>query len=153
MAAQRHMEKQYEKAALAAQWKKQTLLQSKLDKDWDIHDPDSLRKDRPARIDDAGTNVGVSSMQIFDGEDLRFAERTRQMGQTMRADLQGQMGVKAGRIIREAQMDAAYFAAQNLVCQHVEAIKLEETTQKRREVRRLGLGSRYPRFGCGRPSV
>lgn len=44
-------------------------------REWDLNDPDTLKKDRPAREGDDDPRCGPSSMQMFDGEDLHKAER------------------------------------------------------------------------------
>jgi hypothetical protein len=39
-------------------------------REWDLNNPDYLRIDKPARTSDVDVALGVSSAQIFDGEDL-----------------------------------------------------------------------------------
>ncbi|TPX36129.1 hypothetical protein SmJEL517_g01472 [Synchytrium microbalum] len=52
-------------------------------REYDLNDPQSLRKDRPARIADNDPRLGASSLQKFEGEDLtaqlRFKEQKQQM--------------------------------------------------------------------------
>ena len=39
-------------------------------REWDLYDPDYLKKDKPARVHDDDPRCGISSLQKFDGEDL-----------------------------------------------------------------------------------
>ena len=39
-------------------------------REWDLYDPDSLKKDKPARVHDDDPRCGISGLQKFDGEDL-----------------------------------------------------------------------------------
>lgn len=39
-------------------------------REWDLYDPDALKKDKPARVHDDDPRCGISSIQKFDGEDL-----------------------------------------------------------------------------------
>lgn len=39
-------------------------------REWDLYDPDALKKDKPARVHDDDPRCGTSSLQKFDGEDL-----------------------------------------------------------------------------------
>uniref|UniRef100_A0A670YB89 RIB43A-like with coiled-coils protein 1 n=1 Tax=Pseudonaja textilis TaxID=8673 RepID=A0A670YB89_PSETE len=41
-------------------------------REWDIHDPEAVRKGQPARVSDDDPRCGPSSMQCFAGEDLNF---------------------------------------------------------------------------------
>lgn len=44
-------------------------------REFDLSDPDALKKDRPARVSDDDPRCGLSSMQKFDGEDLAHNSR------------------------------------------------------------------------------
>ena len=46
-------------------------------KEWDLYDPDSKRKDKPARVSDNDPRCGISSLQKFLGEDLNGEERKK----------------------------------------------------------------------------
>lgn len=39
-------------------------------REWDLYDPDALKKDKPARVHDDDPRCGIASLQKFDGEDL-----------------------------------------------------------------------------------
>ena len=52
---------------------------------FELNDPNRFKKDKPARVGDFDPRCGASSMQIFDGEDLRKGDRTK-MQQMQLAD-------------------------------------------------------------------
>ncbi|CAH8450110.1 unnamed protein product [Dicrocoelium dendriticum] len=52
-------------------------------REFDLYDPDALKKDRPARISDDDPRCGVSSMQMFDGEDLNGKARNQYQREQM----------------------------------------------------------------------
>jgi hypothetical protein len=44
-------------------------------RDFDLYDPNALKKDLPARVNDDDPRCGISGMQRFEGEDLAYKER------------------------------------------------------------------------------
>ncbi|XP_041349101.1 RIB43A-like with coiled-coils protein 2 [Gigantopelta aegis] len=46
-------------------------------REWDLYDPDYLKKDKPARVHDDDPRCGISSIQKFDGEDLNSKARKK----------------------------------------------------------------------------
>ena len=46
-------------------------------REWDLYDPDYLKKDKPARVSDDDPRCGISSLQKFDGEDLNSKARNK----------------------------------------------------------------------------
>ncbi len=46
-------------------------------REFDLYDPDALKKDKPARVTDDDPRCGISSIQKFDGEDLNNKARTQ----------------------------------------------------------------------------
>ena len=46
-------------------------------KEWDLNDPDALKKDKPARVSDDDPRCGLSSLQKFVGEDLNGKARNK----------------------------------------------------------------------------
>lgn len=46
-------------------------------REFDINDPDILRKGVPARVSDNDPRLTVSGMQQFDGEDLEYERRKK----------------------------------------------------------------------------
>jgi len=53
-------------------------------REWDLYDPDGLKKDRPARVSDDDPRCGISSLQKFDGEDLNNKARSKFMEEQRR---------------------------------------------------------------------
>uniref|UniRef100_A0A8C5SZC1 RIB43A-like with coiled-coils protein 1 n=1 Tax=Laticauda laticaudata TaxID=8630 RepID=A0A8C5SZC1_LATLA len=51
--------------------------QPSMRREWDIHDPEAVRKGQPARVSDNDPRCGPSSMQCFAGEDLNFVARQK----------------------------------------------------------------------------
>lgn len=44
-------------------------------REWDLNDPESKKNSAPVRVADVDTNLGISSAQVFDGEDLAGPSR------------------------------------------------------------------------------
>lgn len=72
--------------------KTQTLAGTR---EFDLNDPDALKKDRPAREGDDDPRLGPASLQKFDGEDLQRQAREETLRQELldtwhaqRADLE-----------------------------------------------------------------
>lgn len=53
-------------------------------REWDLYDPDSLKKDKPARVNDDDPRCGSSSLQKFEGEDLNNKARLKYQQEQMR---------------------------------------------------------------------
>ncbi|KAJ3305802.1 Protein Tax-1 [Kappamyces sp. JEL0829] len=54
---------------------RKTHQQAHQRRDYDLYDPQSLKKDLPARIGDDDPRCGPSTLQQFDGEDLDYGKR------------------------------------------------------------------------------
>jgi hypothetical protein len=44
-------------------------------REWDLNDPDSKKNSTPVRVADVDANLGISSAQVYDGEDLAGPSR------------------------------------------------------------------------------
>jgi len=66
-----------------AEWERQ-IAARKLNPDYELHDKDALKKQKPARVGDDDPRLGPASLQVFDGEDLRAAERRELQHKQMR---------------------------------------------------------------------
>ncbi|XP_014676884.1 PREDICTED: RIB43A-like with coiled-coils protein 2 [Priapulus caudatus] len=53
-------------------------------REFDIYDPDALKKDSPIRTSDGDDKVGISSCQMFDGEDLKYKARHKLQQEQLR---------------------------------------------------------------------
>jgi len=60
-------------------------------REWDLYDPDALKKDRPARVSDDDPRCGISGLQKFDGEDLNSKARGKFMEEQRRLWAEQQM--------------------------------------------------------------
>lgn len=69
-------------------------------RDFDLFDPNGLKKSLPARIGDDDPRLSVSGAQIFDGEDLTEKDRKRLQKQQQRSWLEQQIRDK-----RQAEQD------------------------------------------------
>lgn len=58
---------------LLANWELQADKTKRME--WDLNDPDALKKEKPARVGDDDPRCGPSGMQMFDGEDLHKSDR------------------------------------------------------------------------------
>lgn len=63
-------------------------------REFDLNDKDILKKDNPVRVGDNDPRLGISATQIFHGEDLSNAERSRQQKQQMRNWIEQQVTEK-----------------------------------------------------------
>ena len=53
-------------------------------REWDLNDPNRWKSQPPARISDADPRLGLSSGQVFAGEDLRATFRKKAQQEQMR---------------------------------------------------------------------
>lgn len=77
--AQRQLKNEQAKA----EWERQ-LAMRKLDPNFELNDKDALKKQLPARVGDNDPRLGPASMQVFDGEDLKEAERRELQAKQMK---------------------------------------------------------------------
>jgi hypothetical protein len=81
-------------------------------REFDLYDPDYLKKDKPARVSDDDPRCGLASLQKFEGEDLNGkarkayqAEQTREWAeQQMREKDQANKNQKAADRLYELKM-------------------------------------------------
>ncbi|XP_065361192.1 RIB43A-like with coiled-coils protein 2 [Calliphora vicina] len=60
-------------------------------REFDLNDPDSIKKSQPVRLADDDFSLGISSAQIFNGEDLGQRERQQKQREQQRAWLDQQI--------------------------------------------------------------
>jgi hypothetical protein len=53
-------------------------------REWDLQDPDYLKKDKPARVTDDDPRCGPASIQKFEGEDLAAEARRKYQQEQLR---------------------------------------------------------------------
>jgi hypothetical protein len=77
-------------------------------REYDLNDPNGLKKDAPVRLGDDDASVSVSSLQKFAGEDLHNVERVRQQQAQLRAWAAAQMAEKEAKTAAERQTDSMW---------------------------------------------
>ncbi|KAJ1529139.1 hypothetical protein ONE63_005948 [Megalurothrips usitatus] len=96
-------------------------------REFDIYDPDALKKEIPARIQDDDPRCGVSSAQKFEGEDLVKPERRRLQSEQQRSWLQQQMRERRRAEEERRRAEDAYQAA--MVARDLRACQLDRIEQ------------------------
>lgn len=120
---------------LLANWELQADKTKRME--WDLNDPDALKKEKPARVGDDDPRCGPSSMQMFDGEDLHKSDREAALLADMVAGIEAQL-----REHRNAKAEAdaerrAYAEYESVLLHDVQVAELEE--QREQLVERLRL--------------
>lgn len=77
-------------------------------REWDIYDPDHLKKDKPARVHDDDPRCGISSMQKFDGEDLNKKAREGYQNEQLREWSEQQMKERKQAEANQKKADRLY---------------------------------------------
>ncbi|XP_044748873.1 RIB43A-like with coiled-coils protein 2 [Coccinella septempunctata] len=92
-------------------------------REFDINDPNAIKKDIPARIHDDDPRLGPSSAQKFEGEDLVSGQRLRIQREQIKAWLDQQMQEKEAALKEQKVAEEAYKAA--MVARDERALQLE----------------------------
>ncbi len=77
-------------------------------REWDLYDPEGLKKDKPARVSDDDPRCGISSMQKFEGEDLNSKARNKYQSEQMRGWAAQQMREKKQAEENQKKADQLY---------------------------------------------
>lgn len=77
-------------------------------REYDLYDPDRLKKDKPARVCDDDPRCGVSSIQKFDGEDLNGKNRTVAQREQVKNWLDMQISAKTDALNAHRQAQRLY---------------------------------------------
>jgi len=77
-------------------------------REWDLYDPDGLKKDKPARVSDDDPRCGISSMQKLDGEDLNGKARRKFQQEQNREWFEEQAREKAQANENQRRADRLY---------------------------------------------
>lgn len=77
-------------------------------REFDLYDPDGLRKDKPARVHDDDPRCGISSLQKFDGEDLNSKARKKFQNEQANKWFESQMREKNQAKINQDAADKLY---------------------------------------------
>ncbi|KAK9873484.1 hypothetical protein WA026_022895 [Henosepilachna vigintioctopunctata] len=93
-------------------------------REFDINDPNAMKKDIPARLHDDDPRLGPSSAQKFEGEDLVSAQRLSIQREQIKAWLDQQMQEKEAAQKEQKAAEEAYKAA--MVARDERALELEK---------------------------
>lgn len=77
-------------------------------REWDLYDPDALKKDKPARVSDDDPRCGIASLQKFDGEDLNSKARRKFQNEQLREWSEQQMREKQQADENQKKADRLY---------------------------------------------
>ena len=102
------------------------MQQKYMRKEWDLNDPLSLRKDRPARMADDDPIVGPASLQKFAGEDLDYGNRFRKQQQQQAMWVVEQMSEKQDQIEQEREMERLFAERQSEIDERRSELEIEE---------------------------
>lgn len=105
-------------------------------REYDLNDPESIKKSKPVRQADDDYTLGISSAQIFIGEDLGHRERQRRQREQQRAWLDQQ-------IKERKQAENARRQADKVIEESIQSRdqRLEEMAKSERKVRNQVLDS------------
>jgi hypothetical protein len=92
-------------ATISVQAYREQMQQKQMRKEWDLNDPLTLRKDKPARTSDVDPMIGPASLQKFSGEDLEYGNRVRKQQQQQAMWVVEQMAEKQAQIDNEREME------------------------------------------------
>ncbi|KNC46361.1 protofilament ribbon protein [Thecamonas trahens ATCC 50062] len=99
-------------------------------KEFDLNDPDYLRKDLPARVADDDERLGPASLQKFEGEDLTGEERRKAQQEQMRRWVALQLAQKKQKQREEEEAQRLYELRQQEMT--LRGLEMEEAQNRTR---------------------
>ncbi|XP_060606493.1 RIB43A-like with coiled-coils protein 2 [Ruditapes philippinarum] len=100
-------------------------------REFDLYDPDYLKKDKPARVSDDDPRCGISSIQKFDGEDLNSKARSKYQQEQLREWSIEQQREREQARKNQAQADRLYeLKMKELDARAMELQKAEEECRR-----------------------
>lgn len=99
-------------------------------REFDLNDPDAIKKSQPARLADDDISLGISSAQIFSGEDLGRQQRKQKQQTQQKAWLDQQIKERKQANDSLLQADKAWQAS--VACRDK---RLEDTANSERQLR------------------
>jgi len=105
---ERDVQRSRKETTISVQEYRNQMQAKHMRKEWDLNDPDTLRKDRPARVTDDDPSLGPASLQKFSGEDLDYGNRVRKQQQQQAMWVYDQMSEKQAQIEDEREMERVY---------------------------------------------
>eukprot|EP00128_Syssomonas_multiformis_P016338 Colp12_sorted_trinity150504_noHs@6816 len=100
-------------------------------REWDLNDPLSLKKEKPARVDDKDERCGVSSLQMFRGEDLDEKERSKRQKEQLTRWFDEQKREKNDRLQQEKNEERLYYLRQRELENRLTELEKLELEQRR----------------------
>ncbi|CAF1288734.1 unnamed protein product [Adineta steineri] len=82
-------------------------------REWDLNDPDYLKKDMPARVSDDDPRCGVASLQKFEGEDQNSRARAKYQKEQLREWSRMQQEAQRRAEQQQQAADKLFHAKQN----------------------------------------
>eukprot|EP00047_Mylnosiga_fluctuans_P009978 m.13968 g.13968 ORF g.13968 m.13968 type:complete len:590 (-) comp2889_c0_seq2:956-2725(-) len=112
-----------------------TQQHSRTRREFDLNDPDALKKTAPLRSNDSQENLGVASLQVFDGEDPQEAERKRLQGEQQRQWLQQQRDQARAKKELEEQEQRLFELQELSKTQHIHELSSAEEARRQQLTR------------------
>lgn len=101
--------------------------------EWDLNDPDYLKKDMPARVSDDDPRCGLASLQKFQGEDLNSRARAKYQHEQLREWSRMQQDDQRRARDHQQAADQLFYAKQNELDQR--AMELQRADEQcRRDI-------------------
>jgi hypothetical protein len=101
----RDVQRARRETAMSVQAYREQMQAQHMRREWDLNDPNTLRKDRPARLGDYDPMTGPASLQKLAGEDLDYGNRTRKQQQQQAMWVVEQMSEKQAQLHNEQEME------------------------------------------------
>lgn len=97
-------------------------------REWDLNDPDYLKKDMPARVSDDDPRCGIASLQKFQGEDLNSRARQKYQQEQLREWSRMQQESQQRARQQQDAADRLFYAKQNELDQR--AVQLQRAEEE-----------------------
>eukprot|EP00285_Hemiselmis_virescens_P006024 CAMPEP_0173393364 /NCGR_PEP_ID=MMETSP1356-20130122/22069_1 /TAXON_ID=77927 ORGANISM="Hemiselmis virescens, Strain PCC157" /NCGR_SAMPLE_ID=MMETSP1356 /ASSEMBLY_ACC=CAM_ASM_000847 /LENGTH=386 /DNA_ID=CAMNT_0014351373 /DNA_START=52 /DNA_END=1212 /DNA_ORIENTATION=- len=123
---ERDVQRSRKEATQSVQAYREQMQQRHMRKEWDLNDPNAMRKDRPGRVGDDDPMCGPSSLQKFGGEDLEYGNRLRRQQQQQAQWVVEQMAEKQAQIDNEIEMDRLFAERQGEIDERRSAMEENE---------------------------
>ena len=98
--------------------------QTNLRRDFDLYDPNALKKDFPARVNDSDQRCGISGMQRFEGEDAAVKKRLQLQKEQMKTWTLEQMHQKEVNALEELNEKKRYEEFQRNISDKMDALHI-----------------------------
>eukprot|EP00002_Diphylleia_rotans_P012276 TRINITY_DN2401_c0_g2_i1.p1 TRINITY_DN2401_c0_g2~~TRINITY_DN2401_c0_g2_i1.p1 ORF type:complete len:382 (+),score=105.58 TRINITY_DN2401_c0_g2_i1:120-1265(+) len=99
-------------------------------REFDLNDPNQLKKSLPARVSDDDPRLGPSSVQKFSGEDIQKSERVKSQRDQVRVWIEEQTKEKTERKVAEKELERKYREQEDAIVD--ESLWIEGELERRR---------------------